>query len=68
MNSRDPRSDPRPGDEVQIDGIIRRVVRRDDQVVWCESGNRRYQMLLARWQKWCAEYGEGAAMAASQRG
>jgi hypothetical protein len=68
MTTRDLRIDPEPGDEVRIDGLIRRVVRLDDGIVWCQSGNRRYQMLLSRWQKWCAEYGEVAAMAASQRG
>ena len=68
MTTRDPRIDPQPGDEVRIDGVIRRVVRLDDGIVWCQSGNRRYQMLLSRWQKWCETYGEVAAMAASQRG
>jgi hypothetical protein len=53
--ARDPRIDPRPGDEVWIDGIIRRIVHGENQMVWCTSGNRRYSMLVTRWQKWSAE-------------
>ena len=53
MTARDPRTNPQPGDEVRIDGLIRRVVRIQDGIVWCQTGNRRYQMLLTRWQKWC---------------
>jgi hypothetical protein len=64
--TRNPRIDPQPGDELRIDGLPRRVVRVDDGIVWCQSGNRRHQMLLTRWQKWCEAYGDGAAMAASQ--
>lgn len=53
--TRDPGTDPQPGDEVRIEGLMRRIIRRDDQlgIVWCQSGGRRYQMLLTRWQKWC---------------
>jgi hypothetical protein len=58
--ARDARLDPQSGDEVCIDGIIRRIVRREDQMVWCSSGNRRYPMLLTRWQNWCRESGAEA--------
>jgi hypothetical protein len=55
--TRDPRTDPQRGDEVRIAGLLRRVVRVDDEIVWCQSGDRRHMMLLSRWRKWADSSG-----------
>jgi hypothetical protein len=51
----DPRTDPQPGDEVRDTLTIRRVIRRDGDMLICESWQRRYRMRVHRWQKWCEE-------------
>jgi hypothetical protein len=54
MNTRDPRTDPQPGDEVRgVDGQIRRVIRREGENLWCQDGAMRYQTTVERWQEWC---------------
>lgn len=55
MTIRDPRIDPLAGDAVNIDGQLRRVILREGDLVWCQSGNRRFPIKLQRWQKWCQE-------------
>ncbi len=54
MDSRDPRIDPQAGDEVRgVDGQLRNVIRREDDLLWCQDGAMRYRTTLQRWQEWC---------------
>ena len=60
MTIRDPRSDPRPGDEYRgDDGQVRRVIQREGEMLLCESENVRYQMSVRSWQ---VRSGQAAAM------
>jgi hypothetical protein len=36
--TRDPRVDPQRGDEVRCGGLLRRVIRREGEMLWCRSG------------------------------
>ena len=52
--TRDPRSDPQPGDEmVSATGEVRRVIRRDADRLLCEYGVMRHSVTLRRWMVWC---------------
>ena len=55
--SRDPRIDPQPGDHFRIGGIARTVVRRRADRLLCQSGSKRYWLVLHRWQEWCGKNG-----------
>jgi hypothetical protein len=66
--TRDPRTDPQPGDELRGDGQIRRVIVRKDGMLRIESGRIRYWMRLDRWREWCEKSGAEAAKAANQEG
>jgi hypothetical protein len=51
--TRDPRIDPQRGDEMRCGGLLRRVVRREDAILWCRSGGMPYRIRLDVWRKWC---------------
>lgn len=53
MNTRDPKIDPQPGDELRRGGNIRRVIRREVELVYCRDGAMSYRIKLKRWQEWC---------------
>ena len=58
MTARDPRIDPQPGDKVRaVDGQMRRVIWRDGEMLWCETGQARYRMRVNSWQQWCTQSG-----------
>jgi hypothetical protein len=68
MAARDPRIDPQPGDEVRGDDmVIRRVIRRKVDMLWCETWKRCYRMRLDTWQKWCEQSGARAAAVVKQQ-
>jgi hypothetical protein len=50
--TRDPRLDPQRGDEARCGGLIRRVIRREGDLLWCQSGGMPYRFKLQLWQKW----------------
>jgi hypothetical protein len=50
-----------------FDGIIRCVIRREGEMVQCQSGKRRYRMLVTRWQKWCEQSRAERAVEGEQR-
>jgi hypothetical protein len=52
--ARDPRSDPRPGDQVRDgDGRIWRVRAREGEMLKVAIRPFCFRMSLTRWQKWC---------------
>ena len=51
--TRDPRSDPRPGDEVRNGAVIRRVIERDTDKLLVEGWGKRAWMKIETWQGWC---------------
>ncbi len=51
--TRDPRTDPQPGDELRGDGVSRRVFQRNGERVLIVGPGTRYWMRLDRWQAWC---------------
>jgi len=51
--TRDPRIDPQRGDEMRCGGLLRRVIRREGNLLWCRSGGIPYPIRLQLWQKWC---------------
>ena len=53
--TRDARSDPQPGDILRGDDKIRCVIKRDGDVLICETLGRRYRMLVDSWRKWCGK-------------
>jgi hypothetical protein len=55
--TRDPRTDPRPGDELRFNGQVRRVIRREGDLLYCQDGAIRYKIRLLGWQGWCARSG-----------
>ncbi len=50
--TRDPRIDPQRGDEMRCGGLLRRVLRREGEMLWYRSGGIPYQFRLQQWQKW----------------
>lgn len=66
--TRDPRSDPQPGDEMRGGCYIRKVVRREGDKVLIEGFNGRYWMRVDRWQEWCEKSGAEAAPVVKQEG
>ena len=55
--TRDPRTDPQPGDILRGDGKVRRVIKRDGDLLICETFGRRYRMRVDSWRDWCAKSG-----------
>jgi hypothetical protein len=59
--TRDPRTDPQPGDEVRIDGsIVRRVLKREGSKLLIENfgtGFNHFWVRVDTWQKWCETSG-----------
>jgi len=51
--TRDPRVDPQRGDEVRCGGLLRRVIRREGEMLWCRSGGMPYRIRLQIWRRWC---------------
>ena len=51
--TRDPRTDPQPGDEVRVSGQLRTVIRREGDDLWCQDGAMRYKTTVRGWQEWC---------------
>ena len=64
--TRDPRSDPQPGDEFRRDGQPRQVIQRDGDRILVDAGRTRYWMRVDRWREWCQKNGAEAAKAANQ--
>jgi hypothetical protein len=58
--TRDPRSDPQPGDELRVSGQLRTVMRREGDELWCQDGAIRYRTTVERWRQWCEEGGAQA--------
>ena len=56
--ARDPRVDPQPGDELLGRGQLRRVVRREGDILWCQDGAIRYKTTVLGWQEWCRKSAE----------
>ena len=61
--TRDPRSDPQPGDRFQGKLIMRRVIMREDARILVSNGTKRHWMSLDRWREWCEKSGAEAASA-----
>ena len=59
--TRDPRTDPQPGDEVRVDGKIRRVIERHGDMLRCETFGIRHKIRLERWREWCEKSGTQTA-------
>jgi hypothetical protein len=55
--TRDPRIDPRPGDELRAGAIRRRVVKREGGELLIQSEHTRYWVRMDRWQRWCEKGG-----------
>jgi hypothetical protein len=54
--TRDPRTDPQPGDELPgCGGQIRRVIRREGDMLWCEDGAMRYKTTVEYWRDQSSE-------------
>jgi hypothetical protein len=66
--TRDPRTDPQPGDELRGNGQIRRVVIREGNRLLVEGPRTRYWMRLDRWQEWCEKSRAEAAQVAKPEG
>jgi hypothetical protein len=59
LMTRDPRIDPQPDDELRgRSGNLRRVIRRDGDLLWCQDGTVRYKTTLQRWREWSTENSE----------
>ena len=55
--TRDPRSDPQPGDELRIDNVIRRMIRRKGDMLWIDGealSHARGQLAGALREEWGA--------------
>lgn len=61
--TRNPRVDPESGDELRGSGQIRRVIKREGDMLLIDGGRRRYWMSLDRWQEWCEKSSAVAAAA-----
>ena len=53
MTTRNPRTDPQPGDELRGVTIIRRVIKREGEELLIQSEHTRYWVRVDRWQRWC---------------
>jgi hypothetical protein len=59
--TRDPRIDPEAGDELHDRvGQLRRVIRRDGDILWCQGGTMRYRTTVQRWREWSIDNSEQA--------
>jgi hypothetical protein len=65
--NRDPRTDPQPGDEIRLQGSIRRVTWRRGERLRCQSGAMRFPLSLRSWQEWCRKT-DPAVQAAENEG
>ena len=68
MTTRDPRSDPRPGDEVRSGTIMRRVIKRDGMELLIQTEHTRYWVRVDRWQRWCQQGGAKVVTVATPEG
>ena len=60
--TRDPGTDPQPGDEVRFcSGELRRAVKREGDKMLVEAWGMRYWIRVDRWREWCSEGGAPAA-------
>jgi hypothetical protein len=57
MHPRDPRTNPRRGDEAEDGGYIRRVIERTGNMLRISSGSALYWMPVEGWQEWCEQTG-----------
>ena len=64
--TRDPRTDPQPGDELRSGTIMRRVVKREDGELLIQSEHTRYWVRVDRWQRWCEQGGAEIVTEANQ--
>jgi hypothetical protein len=56
MDTRDPRIDLQSGDELRgVDGQLRKVTRREGDLLWCQDGTALYRTTPQRWQEWCVQ-------------
>jgi serine/threonine protein kinase len=55
--TRDPRTDPQPGDELRDGANVRCVLQREGDTLWCLVGLVRFKTSLERWQEWCQQSG-----------
>jgi hypothetical protein len=53
--TRDPQTDPQPGDEVRNGAVIRRVIERAGEKLLVEGWGQRYWIQVQTWQKWCEQ-------------
>ena len=67
MTPRDPRIDPQPGDKIRGGPMMRRVIRREGDMLGCETWGKRYRMRLDNWQKWCKESGAEVVTEANKK-
>jgi hypothetical protein len=51
--TRDPLSDPQPGDELQSNGVIRGVFKREGEKLLIDGPRTRYWMRVDHWREWC---------------
>jgi hypothetical protein len=68
VTTRDPRSDPQPGDEVRNRDVIRRVLKREGERVLIQKWGQRYWASVESWKKWCEENGAEIARVTNQEG
>jgi hypothetical protein len=66
--TRDPRTDPQPGDELRGGAIMRRMLKREGGKLLIQSEHRRYWMRVDRWREWCEKSGAEGAAVANQEG
>jgi hypothetical protein len=64
MTTRDPRIDPRPGDQLRCGAITRRVLKHDGGKLLIQSEYTRYWMRVDTWHKWCEQSGAEIAAVA----
>ena len=65
--TRDPRTDPQPGDVLRgTHGVKRRVRQREGDWLFVGESRTRYRMRLAVWQEWCERRAAEAVMVANQ--
>ena len=65
--TRDPRTNPQPGDEVRNGATIRRVIKRDTENLLIEGWGQRYRIKLKTWQGWCEDRRAEVAASADRR-
>jgi hypothetical protein len=57
MTTRDPRIDPRPGDELRSGAHVKCVLQREGKILRCIAGHVRFKTSVEQWQQWCKQSG-----------